>query len=49
MTTSIQDVRTVATSFKALCDSYLFKPIDGAELEGHLRAFGLIALAANKR
>ena len=42
MTTSIQDARTVTTAFKALCDSYLFKPIDGADLEGHLRAFRLI-------
>jgi two-component system chemotaxis response regulator CheY len=42
MTTSIQDVRTIATSFKALCDTYLFKPIHSAELNGHLRAFRLI-------
>ncbi|MGB9031187.1 MAG: response regulator [Acidobacteriaceae bacterium] len=42
MTTSIQDVCTVTTSFKALCDTYLFKPIDGVDLEGHLRAFRLI-------
>jgi len=49
MTTSIQDVGTVTTSFKALCDTYLFKPIDGVELEGHLRAFGLIPPLATKR
>jgi two-component system chemotaxis response regulator CheY len=42
MTTSIQDVRTVTTSFKALCDAYLFKPIDRAELDTHLRAFRLL-------
>jgi two-component system chemotaxis response regulator CheY len=46
MTTSIQDVGTVTTAFKALCDTYLFKPIDGVDLEGHLRAFRLIPQAA---
>jgi two-component system chemotaxis response regulator CheY len=48
MTTSIQDIRTVTTSFNALCDTYLFKPIDGVELEGHLRAFRLIPPPAKK-
>jgi len=43
MTTSIQDVRTVTASFKALCDGYLFKPIDGAELKATLSDFHLAA------
>ena len=43
MTTSVQDIRTITTAFKSLCDSYLFKPIDRAELDEHLRAFRLIA------
>jgi two-component system chemotaxis response regulator CheY len=42
MTTSIQDIKTITTSFKALCDTYLIKPIDGARLDEHLRAFGLL-------
>ena len=42
MTTSIRDLKTVSTSFKALCDVYLLKPIDGAKLDEHLRAFSLV-------
>ena len=42
MTTSIQDIKTITTSFKALCDTYLLKPIDVARLDEHLRAFGLL-------
>lgn len=49
MTTSIQDVRTVTASFKALCDAYLFKPIDRAELDGHLRAFRLLPASGARR
>ncbi len=45
MTTSIRDIRTVTTAFKALCDGYLFKPIDGAELEENLTSFRLISAA----
>jgi two-component system chemotaxis response regulator CheY len=41
MTTSATDIKTVTGSFKALCDSYLFKPIDGRQLEVQMRAFGL--------
>lgn len=40
--TSIQETRTILQSNKALCDAFLFKPIDGVQLEEHLRAFGLI-------
>jgi two-component system chemotaxis response regulator CheY len=42
MTTSIHDLKTITSSFKALCDVYLFKPIDGAKLDEHLRAFRLV-------
>jgi two-component system chemotaxis response regulator CheY len=42
MTTAIQDMKTILASFKALCDAYLFKPIEGEKLEEHLRSFGLI-------
>jgi len=43
MTTSVRDMRTIVGAFKLICDAYLFKPIDGAKLEDHLKAFGLIA------
>lgn len=43
MTTSIRDVKTITKSFKALCDGYLFKPIDGAELKENLADFRLIS------
>jgi two-component system chemotaxis response regulator CheY len=43
MTTSIRDVRTVTRAFKELCDGYLFKPIDGAELKETLADFRLIS------
>ena len=42
MTTAIRDIKTVVASFKAICDAYLIKPIDGANLEEHLRSFRLI-------
>jgi two-component system chemotaxis response regulator CheY len=42
MTTSVRDMKTIVASFKAMCDAYLFKPIDGESLEEHLRSFGLI-------
>lgn len=44
MTTSIRDIQTVIASFKAICDAYLIKPINGRELEEHLRSFQLIAI-----
>jgi len=42
MTTGVEDIRTVTSSFKALCDAYLFKPIDGSQLDAHLKAFNLV-------
>ncbi len=42
MTTAISDLKTIHASYRALCDAYLFKPIDGAQLEQHLIAFGLV-------
>jgi two-component system chemotaxis response regulator CheY len=43
MTTTLDDMKEVIRSFQALCDVYLFKPIDTAELLGHLRHFKLTA------
>jgi two-component system chemotaxis response regulator CheY len=46
MTTSMRDMTTIVASFKVLCDAYLFKPINGVELNDHLVAFGLIKAPA---
>ena len=43
MTTALDDVKTVIGSFQALCDAYLFKPIDKRKLLAHLTAFHLVA------
>ena len=37
MTTVLDDAKNVIESFKALCDAYLFKPIDTEKLLGHMR------------
>ncbi|HMD98709.1 MAG TPA: response regulator [Terriglobia bacterium] len=42
MTTALDDVKNVVQSFKALCDAYLFKPIDTAKLLGHIRDLHLV-------
>lgn len=42
MVTGIQDLKTVSASFRALCDAYLIKPIDGRQLKEHMEAFGLV-------
>ena len=42
MTTALDDVKNVVESFKALCDAYLFKPIDMEMLLGHLRDLHLV-------
>jgi two-component system, chemotaxis family, chemotaxis protein CheY len=43
MTTAITDLKTVHSSYRALCDGYLFKPVDGRRLEEHMLSFGLIS------
>jgi len=42
MTTAVNDMKEVIRSFQELCDAYLCKPIDTAELLGHLRTFRLV-------
>jgi len=42
MTTALDDVKNVVESFQALCDAYLFKPIDKGMLLGHLRDLQLV-------
>ena len=46
MTTAIGDLKTGHSSYRALCDAYLIKPIDGAHIKQHLLAFGLIRSTA---
>jgi two-component system chemotaxis response regulator CheY len=42
MTTALDDVKNVVESFRALCDAYLFKPIDSEKLLAHVRGFHLV-------
>jgi two-component system chemotaxis response regulator CheY len=42
MTTALDDVKNVVQSYKALCDAYLFKPIDTKKLLGHITEFHLV-------
>ncbi|HXN49512.1 MAG TPA: response regulator [Bryobacteraceae bacterium] len=42
MTTAVKEMKEVFRSFRALCDAYVVKPIDTAELLGKLRSLELI-------
>jgi two-component system chemotaxis response regulator CheY len=42
MTTALDDVQNVVESFQALCDAYLFKPIDREMLLGRIRELHLV-------
>jgi two-component system chemotaxis response regulator CheY len=42
MTTAIDDIKEVSRCFWELCDAYLMKPIDLAQLLGHMRSFQLV-------
>ncbi len=42
MTTALDDVKNVVQSFQSLCDAYLFKPIDTAKLQDHIRTLHLV-------
>ncbi len=43
MTTALDRVKDVAAAFRGLCDAYMVKPINSAELIEQLRKFSLIA------
>jgi len=43
MTTALDSVKDVAAAFRGLCDAYLVKPINSAELIEQLREFSLVA------
>ena len=42
MVTALDDIKNVFSSFKALCDAYLFKPIDTEQLFAHLKSLDLV-------
>lgn len=42
MTTALDDVKNIVSAFSGLCDAYLIKPIDRAELLKELRKLKLI-------
>ena len=42
MTTALDDVKNVVESFQALCDAYLFKPIDKGKLLSNIRDLHLV-------
>jgi two-component system, chemotaxis family, chemotaxis protein CheY len=42
MVTALDDMKNVMASFKALCDAYIFKPVDTAQLLDHLRSLALV-------
>ena len=42
MITALDDVKNVVTSFKALCDAYVFKPVDIAQLLTQLKSMALV-------
>lgn len=43
MVTALDDVKNVVASFKALCDAYIFKPVDTTQLLNHLKSLALVA------
>ena len=42
MTTALDDVKNVVQSFEALCDAYLFKPIDRELLLDRMKELHLV-------
>ena len=42
MTTALNDVKQVARCFEELCDAYLVKPINLAELLKHVKSYHLV-------
>jgi two-component system, chemotaxis family, chemotaxis protein CheY len=43
MTTTVRDIREVGLCFRELCDAYLLKPIDLAELISQMKTLGLLS------
>jgi response regulator RpfG family c-di-GMP phosphodiesterase len=42
MTTALNDIKQVARCFEELCDAYLMKPINLAELLKHVKSYHLV-------
>jgi two-component system chemotaxis response regulator CheY len=42
MTTAVTDLQEVVSCFREFCDAYLVKPIDLAQLLGHMKSFELV-------
>jgi two-component system chemotaxis response regulator CheY len=42
MTTSVHQLKEVASCFRELCDAYLVKPIDLRKLLGHMEFYRLV-------
>ena len=42
MVTTVADVKEVIRCFRELCDAYLMKPIDLADLLAQMRSYGLV-------
>ena len=42
MTSALNDMRSVSSSYRAFCDGYMVKPIDRTQLMMELRTMGLI-------
>jgi two-component system chemotaxis response regulator CheY len=42
MTTTVDDLKEIIRCFKELCDAYLMKPIDLAQLLVHMRSWQLV-------
>jgi two-component system, chemotaxis family, chemotaxis protein CheY len=42
MVTALDDVKNVVSSFRSLCDGYMFKPVDTGQLLTHLISLKLI-------
>ena len=43
MVTALDDVKNVTSSFRSLCDAYLFKPVDTGQLLNQLKSLSLVA------
>jgi two-component system chemotaxis response regulator CheY len=46
MVTALDDMKNVFVSFKSLCDAYVFKPVDTAQLVEKLKALNLVPASA---
>jgi two-component system chemotaxis response regulator CheY len=42
MVTALDDVKNVTSSFRSLCDAYVFKPVDTNQLLNHLKSLALV-------